>query len=171
LIGGFPDGSFRPDATMTRAQYATVIAKVFNPPAERPAKVFSDVAPGFWGNAAIQTAYQAGFMSGTSETTFSPDVTLQKMQVAISLASGLDWPDGTEADLALLTDRESVPKWARPKVAAALKQKVLVSYPSATTFSPERFATRAEVIAMVYQALRTRDASLAAISSPYILSA
>ncbi|XGV88856.1 MAG: S-layer homology domain-containing protein [Limnothrix sp. BL-A-16] len=171
LIGGFPDGSFRPDATMTRAQFASAIAKVFNPPAERPGKTFTDVSSSFWGNAAIQQAYRAGFMSGTSETTFSPDATLQKVQIAVALASGLDWPDGTEADLASLSDREAVAKWARPKVAAVLKRKALVSYPSANTFAPERFATRAEVAAMLYQALRDRDGSLTAINSPYVLSA
>jgi hypothetical protein len=64
-----------------------------------------------------------------------------------------------------------VAKWARPKVAAVLKRKALVSYPSANTFAPERFATRAEVAAMLYQALRDRDGSLTAINSPYVLSA
>lgn len=169
ILSGNQDGGFAPDGQLPRAEFAALVARAFNPPAERPGKRFVDVPAGFWAESAIQQAYCAQFLSGTSDTHFGPYEPMQKFQVAIALASGLDWPDGSEADLAKLSDRASIPKWALAKVAAAQRQKALPCYPTPTAFGPEKTISRAEAAVMIYQALRARDASnWRAIDSPYL---
>ena len=64
IIGGFPDGTYRPNDPVTRAQFAAIVTKAFAPPAERPAISFRDVSRSFWGYGAIQTAYQGAFVAG-----------------------------------------------------------------------------------------------------------
>jgi len=48
IIQGFPDGTFRPNAPVTRAQFAAMIRQAFEQPLERPATQFSDIPANFW---------------------------------------------------------------------------------------------------------------------------
>ena len=171
MINGFPDGSFRPNDSITRAQYAAMLAQVLQPGPERSPRTFTDVAAGFWAASSIQTAYRAGFMSGVSATQFGPNQPLQKTQLLVSLASGLDWPDGTASDLAFLSDAAEIPKWAVPKIAAAVNKQTMVNAPNVKVFDPDRPATRAEVAASLYQTLLSYDSSLASINSGAIATA
>jgi parallel beta-helix repeat protein len=56
IIAGFPDGSFKPNEPVTRAQFATIINKALTPAAKRAAIEFKDVKSNFWAYAAIQSA-------------------------------------------------------------------------------------------------------------------
>lgn len=170
LITGFSDGTFRPDANMTRAEYAALITRAFNPAAERPARTFADVPANHWAAGAIQTAYRGGFMSGTADNTFSPNSLLSKAELAASIAGGLNWPDGTDNDLASLLDRQEIPVWARPKAAALVRKQAMVNAPNVRIFAPTKPVTRGDVSATLYQALRSSNGSMPAISSPYIVT-
>ena len=70
IIAGFPDGSFKPNEPVTRAQFATIITKALTPPAKRTAINFKDVKSNFWAYAAIQSAYQSQFVTGYPDGSF-----------------------------------------------------------------------------------------------------
>ena len=169
FISGFKDGTFRPDITMTRAQYAALLTQAFNPRAKRPAVRFSDVPETFWAYRAIQTASQGGFLSGVSAEKFEPNANVQRFQVMISLVSGLGLSGGSESLLGRYTDAESLPSWARSQMATATQKRIVLNYPSPSQLDPFKDATRAEVAAMVYQAL-TDAGKVTRINSPYIVS-
>lgn len=169
IIKGFPDGTFKPDASMTRAQYAALLAKAFNPPAKRAAITFKDVASKFWGYNAIQQAYRGEFLSGFPDKTFRPNENVQRVQVIVSLVNGLKLTGGPLTALDFYTDRSKVPDYAKDEVATATQKQIVVNHPTLKQLNPTRDATRAEVAAMVYQALV--DAKrVPAINSPYIVS-
>ncbi|MBD2121616.1 S-layer homology domain-containing protein [Trichocoleus sp. FACHB-262] len=170
LISGFEDGSFKPDAKMNRAQYAALLVKALNPPAIRAATSFSDVAADFWANNAIQQAYRGGFLSGFPDNTFRPNENVLRVQVLVSLVNGLNLGSGDEAVLGIYSDQSSIPPFARGAVATATKRRMVVNFPTVGQLNPNRETTRAEVTAMVYQALVNAGRS-PAISSPYIVSA
>jgi S-layer homology domain len=153
LIGGFQDNTFRPDTTMTRAQYAALIAKAFDPPSKRSPLQFTDVPETFWGYDAIQQAYQGEFLSGISPNTFAPNANIQRLQLIVSLVSGLELSGGSSSVLARYTDLGDVPLWARGSVATATQRGIVVNYPARDRLNPLKDATRGEVAAMVYQAL------------------
>jgi parallel beta-helix repeat protein len=171
LVAGYSNGTFRPDAPMTRAEYASMLVAVLSPEPKREGKTFRDVPSGFWGQAAVDQAYRGEFLSGTSDTTFAPNAPLQKVEVAVSLAGGLDWSANSTASLQILADRDQIPTWATQQVAAALEKSAIVNYPNPLSFQPDKTATRAEVAASLYQALRDRDTTLTAINSVYLPSA
>ncbi|OUL21155.1 hypothetical protein BV372_31870 [Nostoc sp. T09] len=169
LTTGFADGSYQPDKPMTRAQYAALVAGAFNPTPKRPAIDFTDVAKDFWAAKAIQIAASGGFVSGFSDRTFRPDQNVQRLQVIVSLVNGLALPAADNDTLLVYSDRNAIPEYARKAVATATQQQIAVNYPDPKQLVPVREATRAEVAAMVYQALVAIQRT-SAIKSPYIVS-
>ncbi|KAM3091227.1 DUF1565 domain-containing protein [Phormidesmis sp. 146-35] len=168
VITGFPDGTFKPSDPVTRAQFATIIAKAFTPAPRRAATNFSDVAKSFWGFGAIQTASQSGFMAGYPGGTFSPEQKIPRVQVLVAIANGLEFGAGDVSVLSKFADATAIPSYASTAVAAALSRQVVVNYPTVGQLSPNREATRAEVAAFVYQAL-VNAGKAQAIPSPYIV--
>jgi parallel beta-helix repeat protein len=168
LTSGFADGTYQPNKPMTRAQYAALVAAAFNPTAKRPAPEFTDVAKNFWAAKAIQIAASGGFVSGFSDGTFRPDQNVQRLQVLVSLVNGLALPAADSDRLLTYSDRNAIPDYAKKAIATATKQKIVVNYPEPKQLLPVQEATRAEVAAMVYQALVAINRT-PAINSPYIV--
>ncbi|BBC22258.1 DUF1565 domain-containing protein [Pseudanabaena sp. ABRG5-3] len=171
IIKGFPDGSFRPNDPVTRAQFAAILSQAMNKPATRSNVAFADVASNFWAAAAIQKAYATGFMSGYSITTFRPNENISRVQILVSLANGLGYSPtkSTDSTLQVYSDANTIPAYARNSVAAATENRMVVNYPNLKILNPNQTATRAEVAAFIYQSL-VRSGQIQAISSPYIVS-
>jgi parallel beta-helix repeat protein len=167
LISGFQDGTFRPDTTMTRAQYAALLATAFDPPVKRSAGNFTDVPTTFWGYEAIQKVYQGEFLSGFSPTTFVPQANIQRLQAIVSLVNGLGLSGGVEAVLLRYADAGELPNWAKSAVVTATHKRLVVNYPTLDRLKPLQDATRAETAAMVYQGL-VAVGKLPGILSSYI---
>ncbi|MEH2123954.1 DUF1565 domain-containing protein [Nostoc sp.] len=154
LTHAFANGSYQPDKPMTRAQYAAMVAIAFNPfPKKIPAPDFTDVPKDFWAYSAIQIAASGGFVGGFSDRTFRPDRGVQRLQVIVSLVNGLGLPAIDRDVLEVYSDRHTIPDYARTAVATATQRGIVVNYPDPKVLAPLRLATRAEVAAMVYQAL------------------
>ncbi|BAZ14965.1 hypothetical protein NIES4071_68350 [Calothrix sp. NIES-4071] len=169
LTSGFADGTFQPDKPMTRGQYAALIAAAFNPVAKRETKEFTDVTKEFWGYSAIKIAASGGFVSGFSDGSFRPNQNVLRLQVIVSLVSGIVLTSATRDNLGLYSDINAVPASARAAVATATANNIVVNYPSIKQIQPNREATRGEVAAMVYQALVALN-RVPKINSPYIVS-
>lgn len=166
LVQGFPDGSFQPDGTVSRAQFAALIARAFNPPPRFPAPNFEDVPPSFWAKGAIAQATQGGFLAGSSSRLFLPDRPMLRFQVLLSLVSGLQLRGGSE-DLTFFQDQASLPNYARKAVAIALHNRLIVGAPDPRWLRPTAEVSRGEVAAMIYQGLLTQG-RLTAVPSAYI---
>lgn len=163
------DKTFAPDKPMTRADYAVIVAVAFNPIPRHPAPDFIDVPKDFWAYNAIQIAAQGGFVGGKSDRTFRPDQNVQRLQVIVSLVNGLKLPPIHNDALLCYSDRNTILNNARTAVATATQQKIVVNYPNPKQIEPYREATRAEVAAMIYQAL-VAIKKYPPIKSPYIVS-
>ncbi|MGF2011666.1 DUF1565 domain-containing protein [Nostoc sp. DedVER01b] len=162
-----PPASFQPDKPMSRAQYASLVAIAFNPFPKISAPDFTDVPNDFWAYNAIQIAASGGFVGGFSDRTFRPERYVQRLQVIVSLVNGLGLPPANSDVLELYSDRHTIPDYARKAVATATQQKIIVNYPDPKLLAPLRLATRAEVAAMVYQAL-VAIGRTSAIKSVYV---
>jgi len=156
VIRGFPDGTFRPDEPVTRAQFAAMIRQAFERPPERAGTQFVDVPTNYWGYEAIQEAYRMGFLEGYPNSIFIPEQNIPRVQVLVSLATGLDLSIPAQTATILNSnyqDAAQIPDFARPKVAAATLNQLVVNYPNVALLSPNQVATRADVAAFIYQAL------------------
>ncbi len=168
VIAGFPDGSFKPDEAVTRAQFAAIINKAFSPQPQNQAINFRDVSSNFWAYSAIQTATKSAFLAGYPGGIFKPQQEIPRVQVLVSLANGLGLTANNQNILSVYSDASQIPNWALAPVAAATTTRLVVNYPTATQLNPNRQATRAEVAAFVYQAL-VNAGQAQAIPSPYVV--
>ena len=168
IIAGFPDGTFKPNEAVTRAQFAAIVSKAFSGSPQRAPLDFSDVSRNFWAYQQIQAAYRSGFMSGYPGGVFQPQEQITRVQVLVSLANGLNLPSGNPNVLSVYKDASQIPNYATTLVAAATQQQLVVNYPTPSELNPNREATRAEVAAFVYQAL-VNAGRAQAIPSPYLV--
>ena len=156
IIQGFPDGTFRPDAPVTRAEFAAMIGKAFQKNPVREAISFVDVPPNYWATGAIQSAYQTGFLAGYPNNVFMPSQEISRVQVLVSLTNGLGLSAKAESAGVLdasFQDAAEIPDYARTPVAAATENRLVVNYPNVALLNPNQVATRADVAAFIYQAL------------------
>ncbi|MEH1869906.1 DUF1565 domain-containing protein [Nostoc sp.] len=170
IIAGFPDGSFKPNEPVTRAQFATIVNKALTPASKRPSIKFKDVASNFWAYAAIQSAYQSQFVSGYPDGTFKPQQQIPRVQALVALANGLGLTANNQNILSFYTDAAQIPNYAIAPMAAATARQLVINYPTAKQLNPNRQATRAEVAAFVYQAL-VNAGRAQAIPSSYLVTA
>lgn len=169
LVSGFADGSFKPNSPLSRAQYAALVVRIFNPSPIRPEAKFIDIPADFWALPVIGQAYRGGFLSGFPDQTFLPQQSLRRVELITSLVHGLSLPSADEKVLEIYEDRGSIPAYAKRAVAAATQAGLVVNYPNLKQLQPQQAATRAEAIAFMYQAL-VRTGRVSAINSPYIVS-
>jgi hypothetical protein len=170
IIKGFPDGGFRPNDPVTRAQFAAMLSKAVKKAPMRGGVTFVDVASSYWAASAIQTSYTTGFMSGYPGNVFEPTQNIPRVQVLVSLANGLNYSASQAPETILQTyaDASGIPNYARNSVAAATENGLVVNYPNVQFLGPNQTATRAEVAAFIYQSL-VRSGQATAIASPYIV--
>ncbi len=171
LLPDFPSGQFQPDKELTRAELASLLNQAFvSDPVEREPLNFEDVDPGYWAFDAIDQVVERGFMSGYPDNEFRPNELVPRYQVLVSLASGLDLanPENVDQLLQGLGDLQALPNWARPKIAASAQNGLIVNHPIPDQLSPDEPATRAEIVAMIHQAL-VQEGKLDPIQSDYVL--
>lgn len=149
-ISGYPDGSFKPDNTITRAEFASMLVKAFNLK-HQEGRLFKDTER-HWAKEAIATAAAHGLAGGYSFDTFGPDdpITREQMAVMTEKAAGLATPlsNGTS-----FKDSGDISNWAAGPVAVAVINDVIKGYPD-NTFRPKAEATRAEAVAVIVRALK-----------------
>jgi uncharacterized lipoprotein YddW (UPF0748 family) len=156
FVSGYPDGTFRPDQSVSRAEFAALIVKAFRRDPQRPAVKFVDVPTGYWAAGAIETAYRTGWLTGYPDQRFQPAQVIPRVQVIVALATGLRIAANRPIESTLvrsLADAEKIPVYAREKVAAAIEQKLVVNQPDVRRFRSDQPATRAEIAAFLCQAL------------------
>ena len=153
FINGFPDGTFQPATPITRAQYAAVITKTFQLPESNQLDRFKDVKSNFWAAKAIASAAENGFLTGFPNGTFRPENNLTKIQALVSIVNGLKLSGGNPNILMVYRDRAQIPSYATKTATVATQNLLVVNYPQPDQLEPLREITRAEVAALIYQAL------------------
>ncbi len=170
-IEGFPDGNFKPDQPITRAELAAAINQAFPSNNNLNNLKFKDITEGSEQAKAIDMTIGSGFMKGYPEGVFQPDKPVTRLQALVALATGLKLQTlQNPADVLILyQDNKNVPKWATKQIAAATDKGLVVNYPNIELLNPDRPATRSEVAAMLYQAL-VISGKVPKIDSQYIVT-
>ena len=164
---------FEPDTLITRASMATLVSQAFEDvPETQSIKKFTDVTNKNAIAKDIDKAVRTGFMQGYSDDEFKPLENIPRYQVLVTLATGLGLKPSQDADVVLqqFDDGSNMPDWAKQQVAAATEAGLVVNPPDVDSDSldPQRPATRAEVAAMIHQAL-VNTGKLEPVDSEYIV--
>jgi hypothetical protein len=155
LMDGFDGNTFQPNKPITRAEFAGILRKAFEKKRVKPEISFSDVKSDYAGKAAVTEATQTGFMNGFPDKTFKPDLQIPRYQMQVALVTGLGLsPSGDPVQaLSKYSDAKSLPKWAVPKVSAAVQSGIISLSKDGTTLDPNQPATRGDAAVMIHEAL------------------
>lgn len=150
------NGYFRPDNTITRAEFVQMVVMAFGFGMNGEAANFADVADSDWFAYAVKTANANGVVNGTSATTFSPlaNITRQDMMTILYNAANAKGINLTTGD-ASFTDADSISGYAQNAVAAMVGSKVVSGYTDGSV-KPLNNASRAEAAAMLSRLLEVK---------------
>ncbi|MGB3977583.1 MAG: S-layer homology domain-containing protein, partial [Tepidanaerobacteraceae bacterium] len=151
LISGYTDGTFRPDNSITRAEFMALVNRAFGFD-EKAAIGFSDVSANDWFYDEIAKAVKAGYISGYQDGTVKPNQEISRQEAAVALCKALNLELLDNVDQ--FADKASIPSWSRPYIGALASKGYMGGYPDGT-FRPERHITRAETVTMLDNALKT----------------
>lgn len=150
LISGYTDGTFKPDNSVTRAEFASMVNKSLGL-TEKGDVPFSDVQSGSWYYDAVSIAVKAGYCSGYEDGTFKPDATITRAEAAvmIALAKGLTQNTAAASGFA---DAANIPAWAKGYVGAVVSAGYMSGRPNGT-FDATNTITRAEAVSSLDRAM------------------
>lgn len=145
IATGHPDGTYRPQATVTRGQMASLLTAALRLPSG-PRAEFGDITASVHADA-IGAVEQAGIASGYPDGTFRPDLPVSRGQVATMLAAGLDLQPQSVRPPEDVTG--SVHASA---VSALLEAGIMSGFPDGR-FGPDRAMDRAQMASVLARAL------------------
>lgn len=156
IIQGKTENNFAPNAQITRAEFAVLIARALDLPVEEYTGKFADVNTSKkWAFAAVEAAARAGIVQGTADGKFNPDAPIKREEIATMVVRAISYQDKAKLDslvpVANFTDHGSIGTFA---IEAVYKANALgVVKGDKDHFKPKNNATRAEAAAMLYRAL------------------
>ncbi len=147
IVTGYTDGAFKPDNTITRAEFAAMVCNIVaNGITEGGTSAFDDVSAEYWANKFIGYLYESGMVNGVSEKYFEPDSEITVQQAAKIIVSMLG------KDI-FAKDKGGYPNGY---MQIARDEDILKN----VTKHGDLPATRGEIAAMLYNSLDVRVSSL-----------
>lgn len=147
LISGYEDGTFRPDAEITRAEFVVIVNRSFGF-TEVQENLFTDVPLDAWFSTHVDRAVAAGYISGYDDDTFRPHEPISRQEVAVIGSNLQDLSQAPAETLEQFTDADSIAGWSSEAVASVVAEDLMHGYEDGS-FRPESPITRAESIAIL----------------------
>ena len=162
IINGMGQGTFMPNKTMTRAEFAAIVTRALGL-AAKDTKAFTDVPSSKWYAGYIGTANSSGIVNGVGSGKFNPDGTITRQEAAAMVARaaklcGLDTAmdaAATKDMLAQFGDYRSVASWAKEPMAFCYSVNILDQ--SDLNIEPTKAILRCEIAQMLYNMLSAAE--------------
>ena len=153
IAKGYEDGSFKPNRTVTRAEFAVMLMNVLKPSGEGSALEFKDSSKiPVWARNAIAQAVSMSIINGYGDGTFKPgaEITRAEMAALIANALKLTW----QADVVTtFADDADIPAWAKG-AATSLQELGVMEGMGENLFGPDSQVTRAQAVTIL---IRVQD--------------
>jgi len=152
IATGYADGTFKPNRTVTRAEFAVLLVKAMKLQGTNVPPEFADAAKiGAWAKESVMLAAQAGILKGYKDGTFRPgaEITRAEMATMIAGAMGKTVEPTTATRFA---DDKIIPPWAKSAVNA-VQLAGLIQGKGSGAFDPQGKTTRAEAVAVLLNLL------------------
>ncbi|MNU54336.1 Endo-1,4-beta-xylanase A precursor [compost metagenome] len=148
IVRGYQDGTFKPNQSVTRAEFAVMLMNTLMPQGEGAPLTFTDAGKiSAWAKKAVAQAVQAGIIGGYEDGSFRPDAEITRSEMAAMVAKALG-QSATSASSTGFADDKNIPAWAKSAVAA-LKQLAIIEGKGLNEFAPAATTTRAEAVTVL----------------------
>ena len=151
VISGYEDGSFKPDANITRAEFVTMMVKAFGFGGDAQIS-FSDVPPTSWAYSYIKSAYAAGLITGYEDGSFGADDIITREQAAVIIHRAVNTKITLPEGVSSFTDISEFSAYAS-RAILDLAGAGLISGTGDSLFSPKQNTTRAQTATLLNNAL------------------
>jgi len=152
IASGYPDGSFAPDQSITRAEFTKLLVEGLGLTASNVELSFTDAeSVPEWAQTYVKSAVAAGIINGYSDGSFRPNGEINRAEMAVMIVKAL----GLELEAAeslSFSDNEGIPAFAKQQVATAVKHG-LVQGLSNNKFGADQSASRAQAVTIILRAL------------------
>ncbi|WP_020615472.1 S-layer homology domain-containing protein [Paenibacillus daejeonensis] len=154
-VNGYPDGTFRPQETVTRVQFTTMLSRALmltGGSGQGLEFIDEDQIPAY-AQTHVAQAVAAGIVQGFEDQSFRPHKRISRSEMAVMIMRAMKQPLPEEAGIALnYSDAELIQPWARPAVAAAT-ERGLIKGRGNNLFVPQGETTRAEAVTLILRML------------------
>ena len=151
-VSGYGDGTFGPTRSITRAEFAAMIANVLGSTYSNDVDpAFKDVTSGSWANGAIAFCAENGIISGYEDGTFQPNKTITRQEAASMLRNAFHLTGSTGE---LFPDDSAIAGWAKENVYAVKHSGLMKGDADTGNFRPTSSITRAEAASIMVNADR-----------------
>lgn len=151
LANGYPDGSFKPDNNITRAEFMALVNKAFKL-TEETAIDYKDVSESKWYYSVVKAAKAAGYINGYPNGTMQPESSISRQEVAIIICIIKNLQPNT-SEVNSFTDASSIANWSRGYIGAAAASGYMKGYPDGS-FNAFNKINRAEAITALNNAMK-----------------
>nr|WP_275900716.1 Ig-like domain-containing protein [Paenibacillus periandrae] len=150
IVDGFPDGQFKPDASTTRAEFASLIVRAFKIGDTAGSSVqLKDVA-NHWSAADVQKLVNGGIINGYEDGTFRPDASITRAEVIAIVSRLVDLAKATKVSTSTFKDVDGA--WNKDQIQQAAEAGI-ISGKQEGQFYPNSTATRSEALAIMLRTL------------------
>ncbi|NMO96625.1 S-layer homology domain-containing protein [Paenibacillus lemnae] len=146
-LTGYQDGSFKPNQTVTRAEFVAMINRLFGY-SEQAEISYKDLAKQNWAYKDIAAAVQAGYVQGYENNTIRPNSPVTRQEAAVIVANILGVNPVDNGILGQFSDAGQVASWSKTAVTSVIENNVMQGYPN-RTFAPKKLLTRAEAVMLI----------------------
>ncbi|OAS13982.1 polysaccharide lyase family 8 super-sandwich domain-containing protein [Paenibacillus oryzisoli] len=147
-MSGYPDGTFGAERSITRAEMATILTRVFDKTTTQAGIAYTDVESTHWAKDAIDQVARMGLMSGYPDGSFKSEQSITRAEMASIAAKLLTVkPDAVGGSFADVVDH-----WAQVAIKEVKAAGIISGYADGT-FRPEMRLTRAEAVVMINKLL------------------
>ena len=147
VVTGKPDGTFRPDSEITRAEIVAILVRLYDLNSDD--MVLFDDTKDHWASGYISIAASLGYVNGFDAKHFGPDDQLTREQMAVMTARIAELQEDTSGGNPVpFTDKDRISSWALSAVTSVFQNGVISGYPDGT-FRPAAKITRAEACPMI----------------------
>ncbi|TXK80372.1 S-layer homology domain-containing protein [Paenibacillus sp. N3.4] len=155
VVKGATDSSFAPESNITRAEFAALLVRSLGLMPDAGSSDFTDVKSTDWFAGAIGTAVKAKLVDGFKDSTFKPNDTITREQMAVMVSRAItaagktsNVSDKLVDRLAKFQDQASISSWAQSAVAQSVEAKIITGMTD-QTFVPSANASRAQAVVML----------------------
>jgi hypothetical protein len=149
VLKGTTSKQFSPNKSVTRAEFAAMLARAVNKPVKLHNFPFTDVSKNKWYYHAVKEVYQMGIVKGVSATRFAPERPITREEAAVIIAHTFNYSHSSKS--LPYKDKNKVSSWAVNSVKAVTQKKVFSGDDG--YFQPKKLMTRAEVAVVLQKVL------------------
>jgi len=156
LLFGYPDGTFRPDAYVTREEFVTLLINTMGKGNEaselaKGKSSFNDMSDR-WSKGYVELGKELNLLQGVGDSYFYPQQVVSWEEAVSMMVRSLDVADMEDSESLSFSDEDKISPWARQSVFFAVQNEWANGFPDGT-FRPHEGVTRAQAASMLEQYL------------------